>query len=93
MKLSWDEVKRARNLADRGVDFADAAFVFGGPTLEFEDDRRDYGERRMICVGFLRGRMTVLVYPQRGAVRRIVSMRKANDREQKIYQALLARPG
>jgi len=41
MKLSWGEAKRARNLADRGVDFADAAFVFGGPTLEFEDDRRD----------------------------------------------------
>ena len=41
MKLSWGEAKRARNLADRGVDIADAAFVFGGPTLEFEDDRRD----------------------------------------------------
>lgn len=92
MRLSWDEAKRTRTLTARDLDFADAALVFGGPTPEFADDRKDYGERRIVCVGFLRGRMLVTIYVQRGAVRRIVSMRKANDREQKIYRSRLARP-
>ena len=92
MRLSWDEAKRIRTLAARDLDFADAALVFAGPTLEFEDDRKNYGEHRIVCVGFLRGRMVVTIYVQRGAARRIVSMRKANDREQKIYRSRLARP-
>ena len=92
MRLAWDEAKRIRTLAARDLDFADAALIFGGPTLEFTDDRTDYGERRIVCVGFLRGRMVVMVYVQRGAVRRIVSLRKANDREQKVYRSRLARP-
>ena len=93
MKLSWDESKRAHTLSVRGLDFSDATSVFAGPTLEFDDIRKDYGERRVVCVGFLRGRMVVTVYVQRGVGRRIVSMRKANDREQKIYQARLAGSG
>ena len=92
MKPAWDEAKRARTLAERALDFADAALVFGGPTFEFADDRKDYGESRTVCVGFLRRRMVVLIYVQRGATRRIVSMRKANDREQRAFQARLARP-
>jgi len=79
-------------LAERNIDFADAASVFEGPTFEFEDERKDYGEARTICIGFLRGRMVVLVYSTRGAGRRIISMRKANEREQKIYRALLGKP-
>jgi len=92
MKLAWDETKRIRTLAERGLDFADADLVFAGPTFEFLDARQDYGEERTICVGFLRGRMIVLVHVQHGATRRIVSMRKANDREQRTYQTRLAGP-
>lgn len=91
MRLSWDEAKRVRTLMARELDFVDARLVFGGPTLEFIDNRKDYGEQRIICVGFLRGRMVVTIYVQRGAVRRIISMRRANDREQKIYRSRLAR--
>lgn len=89
MRLFWDEAKRRRTVAERDLDFADAAQVFAGPTFEFEDRRKDYGERRMVCVGFLRGRMIVTVYRPQGSGRRIISMRKANDREQKIYGARL----
>jgi len=49
--------------------------------VEIEDDRKDYGETRMICYGHLAGRLVVVVYVQRGEARHIVSMRKANDRE------------
>lgn len=82
MQVTFDPGKRARTLAERGLDFADAALVFEGDTLEVEDDRRDYGETRIICFGLLEGRMVVVGYTPRGADRHIFSMRKANEREQ-----------
>lgn len=93
MKLSWDEAKRRHTLEERGLDFAEAELVFAGPTFEFPDDREDYGERRIVCIGFLRGRMMALVYVPKAGGRRIVSMRKTNEREQKIYKAKLGRSG
>ncbi len=89
MRIAFDEEKRRLTLQARGLDMADAGLVFEGPTLTVPDDRRDYGERRMITVGLLRGRMVVLVWTQRGAWRRIISMRKANDREQALYRPRL----
>ena len=56
MKITFDPVKRAVTLAERGLDFEDAAELFRGDTLIL-DDRRDYGELRMLTVGHLRGRM------------------------------------
>ena len=53
-----------------------------GLTVEVEDTRKDYGEKRIICYGLLAGRMVVVGYTPRGTVRHIFSMRKANDREQ-----------
>jgi uncharacterized DUF497 family protein len=81
MRISFDPVKRERTLADRGLDFRDAAIVFAGLTVEIEDTRRSYGERRIICYGLLAGRLVVIGYTPRGAARHIFSMRKANDRE------------
>jgi uncharacterized protein len=69
-------------LAERGLDFADAAIVFAGVAVELEDTRRDYGETRIICYGRLQGRLVVVGYVPRGATRHIFSMRKANAREQ-----------
>jgi uncharacterized DUF497 family protein len=68
-------------LRDRGLDFEDAPLVFAGLTVEVEDTRKDYGEQRIICFGQLEGRLVVIGYTPRGAVRHIFSMRKANDRE------------
>jgi uncharacterized protein len=82
MRLSYDPAKREATLAERGLDFADAALVFAGATLEIEDLRRNYGETRIICYGRLEGRIVVVGYTPRGAVRHVFSMRKANEREQ-----------
>ena len=60
----------------------DAQAVFDGLTVEVEDTRKDYGEKRIICYGLLAGRMVVVGSTPRGTVRHIFSMRKANDREQ-----------
>ena len=81
MRITFDPLKRARTLADRGLDFADALAVFDGVTVEFEDLRRNYGEPRIICFGMLRGRLVVVGYTPRGKSRHIFSMRKANQRE------------
>ena len=82
MRITFDPVKRNNALADRGLDFLDAEIIFEGVTLEVEDTRKDYGERRIICYGLLAGRMVVVGYTPRGADRHVFSMRKANAREQ-----------
>ena len=86
MKIDYDPTKRKTTLLARGLDMADAALVFSGDTLTVPDDRQDYGEPRFVTIGFLHARMVVLVWTRRGVSRRIISLRKANAREQAIYQ-------
>ncbi len=82
MRISYDPDKRNKTLAERGLEFEDAPEVFRGLTVEIEDLRKDYGERRILCFGLLADRLVVIGYTPRGAVRHIFSMRKANEREQ-----------
>jgi uncharacterized protein len=84
--ITFDPVKRDSTLAVRGLDFADASDVLAGPKYQFADDRIDYGEVRITTVGHLNGRMVVVVWTRRDADRHIISMRKANDREQRKYR-------
>ena len=89
MEFSWDEQKSSRNLQDRGFDFEFATLVFEGPTLEREDTRRDYGERRMVAIGIAQGLALTVVYTDRtetGAViRRIISARLSDRYERQAY--------
>ena len=89
MRVTFDLAKRDVTLAERGLDFADAAIVFAGVTVEIEDTRKNYGETRIICYGLLEDRMVVVGYTPRGADRHIFSMRKANDREKARIAPLL----
>lgn len=89
MEIGFDPAKRELTLAERGLDFRDAAEVFAGPVFEQDDERFAYGERRIITVGLLRGRMVVMVWTPRGPVRHIISMRKANEREQQRFETRL----
>lgn len=82
MRITYDPAKRDKTLSERGLDFEDALLVFAGTTVEVVDDRKDYGERRIVCYGLLHGRVVVIGYTPRGAARHVFSMRKANDREQ-----------
>jgi uncharacterized protein len=85
----WDRAKNRSNFAKHGLDFEDAEQVFTGPCVTFEDDRFDYGEERLITLGLLAGRVVIIAHAPHGEVTRIISMRKANRREQKIYQERL----
>nr|WP_281504508.1 BrnT family toxin [Chromohalobacter sarecensis] len=86
MDITFDAHKRAKTLQARGIDFADAADVFAGHHFTLPDDRKDYGEDRYITVGTLMGRMVVIVWTPRDEAHRIISMRKANEREQERYR-------
>lgn len=90
MRITFDPVKREWTLVQRGLDFSDAACVFAGPRLTFEDARFAYPERRYITFGLIEGRMVVLVWTPGAEIdgeecRHIISMRKANAREQARY--------
>ncbi len=89
MRITFDPVKRDKALTERGLDFADAELVFEGVTLEIEDIRKEYGEKRIICYGTLAGRIVVIGYTPRGAERHVFSMRKANEREKSRIAPLL----
>ncbi|WP_066701061.1 BrnT family toxin [Sphingobium amiense] len=89
MKISFDPAKREKTLAERGLDFADAARIFAGRILTALDDRIDYGEDRYITYGYLDDRAVILVWAPRHRSRRIISMRYANDRERQFYEAAL----
>ena len=85
----WDKNKSEENLSKRGLNFADAEIVFSNLHFTFEDTRLDYGEPRFITFGLLEGRIVVIAHTPRGKKTRIISMRKANDREKKIYKERL----
>ena len=82
MKISFDPAKRSKTLIERGLDFARAVEVFRGRTYDRIDDRVDYGEERVITAGLLHGRMVGNVLTAPGDARHVISMRKANEREQ-----------
>ena len=86
MLIEFDSEKRVQTLTDRGLDFADAPLAMSGDQLTMLDTRIDYGEARFITVGFIENIMVMVVWTPRGEVRRIISMRKCNEREQTRYQ-------
>jgi uncharacterized DUF497 family protein len=86
MRITFDAAKRDATLRDRNLDFADAVEVFAGPTILFEDTRFDYGETRFLTLGYLAGRMVIVVWTPRSEARHIISMRKCNEREQAKYR-------
>ena len=54
MKITYDPSKRQKTLEERGLDFEDAPLLFTGKHFTREDDRKDYGEVRLVTVGMLR---------------------------------------
>ncbi|MGA9507389.1 MAG: BrnT family toxin [Candidatus Sulfotelmatobacter sp.] len=86
MQYTWDEKKNRRNLALRGISFADAAQIFDGPTIERIDDRFDYGEKRIYAIGFVNGREITVIYADReNNERRIISAWRSEPHERRHY--------
>ena len=90
MRFTWDGQKSEANVVDRGFDFDFATLIFDGPTLERDDKRRDYGERRVMAIGIADGLHLTVVYTDRliagtGVERRIISARRSNRGERKSH--------
>jgi uncharacterized DUF497 family protein len=89
VKITFDPAKREATLRERGLDFVDAESVFAGKTYTIEDTRVNYGEVRYQTVGFLDGRMVMIVWTPRREAVHVISMRKCNEREQKAHRQRL----
>ncbi len=90
MNFEWDENKRRLNIEKRGLDFEDAKEIFSEDAFIVEDNRKNYGEIRYILYGYLCSRLVILVFTKREKnIIRIISMRKANKREQNGYKKRL----
>ena len=85
MEFTWSETKRAANVRAHGLDFVDAPRVFEGLTFTFEDDRFSYGEQRFVTLGLLAGFPVSIVHTESDHEIRIISFRKATNRETDIY--------
>ncbi len=86
MEFEWDAAKNDANVSKHAVSFQDAIKIFEGPVLEGPDERRDYGEDRIIAIGMLDDIELTVVYTTRGESRRIISARRAHRRERKAYR-------
>ena len=89
MNVTFDPAKDAANVAKHGVSLTEAAGFEWGSVVVWPDTRRDYGEARMVALGYIGLRIMALVFvdrpPEQPTERRIISLRKANSREVKRY--------
>ena len=85
MNIEFDAAKDEANVEKHGVSLALAAEIEWTDVLCAPDSRRDYGELREIGFAVIAQRLYVVVFVQRGEVMRIISLRKANAREGKMY--------
>ena len=87
MDISFDSAKSEKNVLVRGVPFEWAAdFAWDGARI-VEDLRKDYGERRFQALGLIGDRLHMMVFTPRAHKVHVISLRKANKREVKRYEA------
>jgi uncharacterized DUF497 family protein len=87
MRFEWDEAKRRVNLRDHEIDFAavEKEKIFVGETVTRLDDRFEYGERRFLTLGLLKGEVVAIIHTESDEVVRLISVRKASKNEESIY--------
>src|SRR6185437_16938657 len=83
MKIDFDIEKDKINCIARGVSLAEAADLDWETAIFWFDTRRDYGEDRCVALGYISARLYCVGYTDRADARRIISLRKANSREEK----------
>ena len=85
IRFEWDEAKRRSNLRRHGIDFAEVAAVFANAPVTELDARYDYGERRFVTLGLLKGAVVVIAHTEEEDVIRIISARRALKHEEIKY--------
>lgn len=85
MHITFDSAKNGRNIRERNLPFESAAEFDLENALVATDTRQEYGETRYVALGNLRGRLHVLCFTETPDGIRVISFRKANDREVRSY--------
>ena len=85
MLLEFDPAKSARNVQERGIGFERFAELELETAISADDTRREYGERRMRVLGYIDGELHAAVVTPRGDRIRVISLRRANKREECAY--------
>jgi uncharacterized DUF497 family protein len=85
MAVTFDLAKNAKNIAERGLSFERVAELDWDTAVIGEDTRHDYGERRLLVMARLDGRLHAAVVTPRGEDLHVISFRKANRREVRRY--------
>jgi uncharacterized DUF497 family protein len=86
MKFTYDSVKNDSNLRKHGLPLSDASLLDWNTALCWIDERKNYGEERHIALVPIGKRLYCVVYVESKVAKRIISLRKANNREMKIYE-------
>ncbi|MGH8568489.1 MAG: BrnT family toxin, partial [Gammaproteobacteria bacterium] len=87
MKIDFDRAKSAANARDRGLSFECAADFEWADAVVIEDVRNLYPEPRFVAVGYLDNRLHVLCFTPREGGIRVISFRRANQRERRANMA------
>ena len=85
MHIEFDPVKDATNQTKHGVSLALAGDLDWEAALVWVDDRFEYGELRMFALAPKTGILYYVAFVERGELRRVISLRRANRREVKYY--------
>jgi uncharacterized DUF497 family protein/uncharacterized protein (DUF4415 family) len=92
MEFDWHPAKCTKNIAKRGIDFADVLVAFIDPNRRVvEDTRKNYGETRYNVLAKVEGRVVHLTYTERGRVIWIISARQTNGSNGAMKKANRAR--
>lgn len=86
MDITYDPAKNERNIHERGLSFDRASDFDYRTAIMAVDNRRDYGETRMVALGYLDGRLHVLCFVETATGIRVISFRRANAREVRRYE-------
>jgi uncharacterized DUF497 family protein len=87
VNISFDAAKSEKNVLVRGIPFERATEFAWNGALVIEDLREDYGERRFQALGLIGDRLHMMVFTPRANKAHVISLRKANKREVKRYEA------
>ncbi len=89
--FEWDDDKALRNQAKHYVEFAYVSNVFLDPNrADIDVSRMEDRETRRKAIGLIEGRLLTVVYTVRAGSIRIISARRSNPLESRLYGSLHA---
>jgi uncharacterized DUF497 family protein len=91
LAFEWDDAKALSNLAKHGIEFSYATVIFLDPRrIDLDVSRAEDREMRQKSIGLVEGRLLTVVYTARPGTTRIISARRSNSMESKVYGSLHA---